>query len=147
MAADFVMKRVRGVKVIPYQCKIQDQPRSFYRQFAIIIAGLDNVEARRWLNKLVHELVEFDDDGNIVEGTQRFLIDGGTENFSGQCMVVKPYESCCYECILSALPKVTTYNSCTIASTPRLPEHCIQYIYEIEWPKQFPDRKVDTDSH
>lgn len=26
----------------------------------IIIAGLDNIEARRWLNSMVHNLVEMD---------------------------------------------------------------------------------------
>lgn len=60
-------------------------------------------------------------------------------------MVIKPYETNCYECILSTIPKATTFNSCTIANTPRIPEHCIQYVYEIEWPKEFPDKKVDAD--
>ena len=92
-------------------------------------------------------MCEFDDDGNIVEGTQRYLIDGGTENFSGQCQVIKPYEPGvdCYECILATIPKATTFNSCTIANTPRIPEHCIQYVFEIEWHKEYPDKKVDAD--
>jgi ubiquitin-activating enzyme E1 C len=29
----------------------------------IVIAGLDNVEARRWINSMLHSLVEFDKDG------------------------------------------------------------------------------------
>jgi ubiquitin-activating enzyme E1 C len=139
------MNRVKSTKVIPYTCRIQSKPRSFYEQFSIIIAGLDNVEARRWLNKTVHDMCQFDDEGNIVEGTQRYLIDGGTENFSGQCMVIKPFETNCYECILATIPKATTFNSCTIANTPRIPEHCIQYVYEIEWQKAYPDTKVDSD--
>lgn len=60
VAADFVMKRVPTVNVIPHCGKIQDLDDDFYRQFMIIIAGLDNVEARRWLNQKVHSLVEFD---------------------------------------------------------------------------------------
>ena len=36
----------------------------FYEQFHIIIAGLDNIEARRWLNSLVHSMVKFDDESN-----------------------------------------------------------------------------------
>jgi ubiquitin-activating enzyme E1 C len=87
----------------------------------------------------------FDEEGNIVEGTQRYLIDGGIENFSSQYMAIKPFETNCYECILATIPKATAFNSCTLANTPRIPEHCIQYVYEIEWQKAYPDTKVDSD--
>ena len=36
---------------------------------------------------------------------------------------------------------------CTIRETPRLPEHCIQYAYVIEWENHFGKNKdVDKDS-
>ena len=34
---------------------------------------------------------------------------------------------------------------CTVKETPRLPEHCIQYVMMIEWEKNF-DRKMDKDN-
>ena len=46
-----------------HTCMIQDFDQSFYEQFHVIIAGLDNVDARRWLNALLHEMVEFDKNG------------------------------------------------------------------------------------
>ncbi|KAI8607063.1 hypothetical protein BC830DRAFT_1073303, partial [Chytriomyces sp. MP71] len=38
-----------------------------------------------------------------------------------------------------------TFPICTIANTPRLPEHCIQYASLLLWPKQFADTKIDGD--
>lgn len=37
------------------------------------------------------------------------------------------------------------YNICTLAETPRVPEHCIEYIYIKEWNEQM-KRKLNTDS-
>jgi ubiquitin-activating enzyme E1 C len=31
----------------------------------------------------------------------------------------------------------TTYPICTIANTPRMPEHCIEWASVLEWPKEF----------
>ena len=63
MAAKFVMKRCPGVKITHHTDFIQKFNDEFYKQFHIVIAGLDNVEARRWLNSMIHSIVEFDDKG------------------------------------------------------------------------------------
>ena len=36
------------------------------------------------------------------------------------------------------LAKRTVYPVCTIATTPRLPEHCIEWASVLEWPRLFP---------
>ncbi len=64
IAAKFVMQRCPDVKITPYTKPIQQFDEEFYKQFHLIIAGLDNIEARRWLNLMIHSLVEFDENGN-----------------------------------------------------------------------------------
>ena len=56
------MKRVPGVKITAYTKPIQQFGEEFYKQFQIVIAGLDNIEARRWINSMLHSLVEFDNE-------------------------------------------------------------------------------------
>ncbi len=74
------------------------------------------------------------------------LIDGGTEGFKGQARVILPRNSACYECSLDMQTKPKTYPMCTIANTPRLPEHCIQWASTIEWPNKFPNKELDGDN-
>lgn len=57
-----------------HYCKIQDKDEDFYREFAIIICGLDSIEARRWINATLVNMVDPED-----PDTLKPLIDGGTE--------------------------------------------------------------------
>ena len=56
------MKRVKGVTVTPHYCPIQDKDNAWYKQFQVIVMGLDSIEARRWLNAMVYGLVQFETD-------------------------------------------------------------------------------------
>lgn len=90
------------------------------------------------------------------------LIDGGTEGkfscrlyiisifmtlagFKGQARLILPTITSCYECSLDMLNKPTAFPICTIANTPRLPEHCIEWASVLEWPRVHGDKKMDTD--
>lgn len=106
---------------------------SFYKQFNVIIAGLDNIEARQYLNLMAHLIVEFDENNNPIKETIPALIDGGTEGFRGQSRVIRPYETACFECTMDSMAPQVKYNLCTIANTPRKPEHCISYVYLVKW--------------
>ena len=141
VAAEFVQRRVPGVRITPYYGKIQDKDESYYKQFNIIICGLDSVEARRWINATLVNMVDDEDPESLKP-----LIDGGTEGFKGQARVILPTITSCYECSLDMLNKQTTYPICTIANTPRLPEHCIEWASVLEWPRIFGDKKLDNDN-
>ncbi|KAH0583764.1 hypothetical protein H2248_009367 [Termitomyces sp. 'cryptogamus'] len=140
VAAEFIMKRVPGITVTPYFGKIQDKDDDYYMQFNLVICGLDSVEARRWINATLVNLVDPENPESLKP-----LIDGGTEGFKGQARVILPTITSCYECSLDMLNKPTAFPICTIANTPRLPEHCIEWASVLEWPRVQGDKKLDTD--
>jgi len=74
VAARFVEKRVKGVKITPHNCKIQDFDDDFYMQFQMVVCGLDSIEARRWINSTLVNLVDEENPESLKP-----LIDGGTE--------------------------------------------------------------------
>lgn len=139
-AARFVESRVRGVHITPHVCRIQDKDDDFYAQFHLVICGLDSVEARRWMNATLVRLVDETNPASLKP-----LIDGGSEGLKGQARVILPTITSCYECSLDMLPKRTTFPICTIANTPRLPEHCIEWASVLEWPRARPGEKLDKD--
>ena len=53
VAAQRVMERVEGVAVTAHTCMIQEKPVEFYKQFHVIVLGLDSLEARRYMNTVV----------------------------------------------------------------------------------------------
>lgn len=141
VAAEFVRARIGDpdLSIEAHTCKIQDKPIEFYKQFGVVICGLDNIEARRWINALLVGLVD-DQLNNLIP-----LVDGGTEGFRGQARVIMPRLSSCFECSLDMISPKETYPVCTIANTPRLPEHCIEWASQLEWPRRFPGKKFDAD--
>lgn len=148
VAAEFINKRIPGCTVIPHFKKIQDFDETFYRDFNLVICGLDSVVARRWMNGMLISMLEYDDDGNLDQSSVKPLIDGGTEGFKGNARVIMPGLTACIECNLDLYPKQINFPLCTLAETPRLPEHCIEYVKIILWPQTKPfgdDIKIDGD--
>lgn len=148
VAADFINTRIPGCQVVPHFNKIQDFDDSFYRQFHIIVCGLDSIIARRWMNGMLISLLNFDDEGVVDPSSIIPLIDGGTEGFKGNARVILPGMTACIDCTLELYPPQINFPMCTIASMPRLPEHCVEYARMLLWPKERPfgDVALDGDS-
>uniref|UniRef100_A0A8C2HF70 NEDD8-activating enzyme E1 catalytic subunit n=1 Tax=Cyprinus carpio TaxID=7962 RepID=A0A8C2HF70_CYPCA len=141
VAADFVNDRVLGCNVVPHFKKIQDLDESFYRQFHIVVCGLDSVVARRWMNGMLLSLLIYED-GVLDPSSIIPLIDGGTEGFKGNARVILPGMTVHTGIFLLSYsflsPTQINFPMCTIASMPRLPEHCVEYVRILLWPKEKP---------
>lgn len=140
VAAAFVERRVKGVKITPFVGKIQDKDEDFYMQFKIIICGLDSIEARRWINSTLIGMVDPEDPESLKP-----LIDGGTEGFKGQARVILPTLSSCIECQLDMHAPRRAVPLCTIATIPRQPQHCIEWAHQIAWQEKRKDDTFDCD--
>lgn len=148
VAAEVINARVPGVRVTPHSCKIQDFDAEFYQSFHVVVCGLDSIVARRWMNGMLLSLLEWDDDtGELDKTTIIPLIDGGTEGFKGNARVIYPGMNACIDCTLDLFPPQVNFPLCTIAHTPRLPEHCVEYARMLLWPKEKPfgDSGIDGD--
>ncbi|KAK8920401.1 Ubiquitin-activating enzyme E1-like [Metarhizium anisopliae] len=101
-----------NVKIVAHHANIKDGnfTVSWFRKFSIVFNALDNLEARRHVNKM-------------CLAADVPLIESGTTGFNGQVQVIKKGVTACYDCTAKETPK--TFPVCTIRSTPSQHIHCI----------------------
>ena len=145
IAAERVMERVEGVTVTPHYCRIEDKDDDWFQQFHIIIMGLDSLEARSYMNAVACSFLRFEADGTPDQSTIKPLIDGGTEGWKGHARVILPGVTPCFHCTMWLFPPQTTYPLCTLAETPRIAAHCIEYAHLIQWGNERPNEEFDAD--
>ncbi|CAA2995056.1 NEDD8-activating enzyme E1 catalytic subunit [Olea europaea subsp. europaea] len=127
------MERVSGVNIMSHFCRIQDKPLNFYRDFSIIVLGLDSIEARSYINAVACDFLEYDSDDNPLEETVKPMVDGGTEGFKGHARIIVPGTTPCFERTIWLFPPQVKFPLCTLAKTPRTAAHCIEYAHLIKW--------------
>ena len=89
----------------------------FVKEFDLVLNALDNVEARRRVNRL-------------CLAADVPLVEAGTTGYLGQVTVIhKSSDVSCYECKTQETQKV--YPICTIRSTPSMPVHTIVWAKEL----------------
>lgn len=101
----------------------------YFKGFSIVLNALDNLEARRHVNRL-------------CLAADVPLIESGTEGYLGQVTVIRKGLSECYEC----QPKTDgrkTYPICTIRNHPDKPVHCIAWAKELLFKKVFAGEDTD----
>ena len=57
------------------------------------------------------------------------------DDILGNARVIVPGTSACVECTLDLYPPQLNFPMCTLAHTPRLPEHCVEYVRVLLWPQ------------
>ncbi|KZV52624.1 SUMO-activating enzyme subunit 2 [Dorcoceras hygrometricum] len=132
VARDAVLKFRPHINITPYHANIKDPEFNvdFFRQFNVVLNGLDNLDARRHVNRLC-----------LAASVP--LIESGTTGFLGQVTVHVKGRTECYECQAKPAPK--TYPVCTITSTPSKFVHCIVWAKELLFAKLFGDRNREND--
>ncbi|XP_042397907.1 SUMO-activating enzyme subunit 2-like isoform X1 [Zingiber officinale] len=132
VARDAVLKFVPHINITPYHANVKDPDFNvnFLRQFNVVLNGLDNLDARRHVNRL-------------CLAAEVPLVESGTTGFLGQVTVHVKGRTECYECQPKPMPK--TYPVCTITSTPSKFIHCIVWAKDLLFTKLFGDKSQEND--
>ncbi|KAL8543029.1 hypothetical protein ACS0TY_003779 [Phlomoides rotata] len=132
VARDAVLKFRPHINITPYHANVKDPDFNvdFFKQFNVVLNGLDNLDARRHVNRLC-----------LASGVP--LVESGTTGFLGQVTVHVKGRTECYECQPKPAPK--TYPVCTITSTPSKFVHCVVWAKDLLFAKLFGPRNQEND--
>ncbi|GMY05726.1 SUMO-activating enzyme subunit 2 [Fagus crenata] len=132
VARDAVLKFRPHINITPYHANVKDPDFNvdFFKQFHVVLNGLDNLDARRHVNRL-------------CLAAEVPLVESGTTGFLGQVTVHVKGRTECYECQPKPAPK--TYPVCTITSTPSKFVHCIVWAKDLLFTKLFGDKNQEND--
>ncbi|KAI0368576.1 hypothetical protein BV20DRAFT_969185 [Pilatotrama ljubarskyi] len=113
-----------NVKITPIHANIKEPQFdvSWFRGFDIVLNALDNLDARRHVNKMCMA-------ANVP------LVESGTAGYLGQVQPILKDRAECFDCVPKPTPK--TFPVCTIRSTPSQPIHCIVWAKSYLMPQLF----------
>ncbi|CAI2360199.1 unnamed protein product [Moneuplotes crassus] len=111
-AAKAIKRRFPALNIKHYVGNIKDGrfDSDFFKSFDLIYNALDNIDARKHVNRVCISL-------------NRPLIDGGSTGYIGTTVSILKDKTPCYECIPKPTPK--QFPVCTIRATPDKMIHCI----------------------
>uniref|UniRef100_A0A0C9S4A9 SUMO-activating enzyme subunit n=1 Tax=Wollemia nobilis TaxID=56998 RepID=A0A0C9S4A9_9CONI len=132
VAREAILKFRPDMNIVAYHANVKDPDFDvdFLKNFNVVLNGLDNLDARRHVNRL-------------CLAAEVPLVESGTTGYLGQVTVHCKGHTECYECQPKPAPK--TYPVCTITSTPSKFVHCIVWAKELLFAKLFGDRSQAND--
>ncbi|MEW5318053.1 MAG: hypothetical protein WDW38_009306 [Sanguina aurantia] len=131
-AAQVISTFKPDVRITPHYANVKD-PRfdvDFFKGFDLVLNGLDNLDARRHVNRLC-----------LAAGTP--LVESGTSGYVGQVTVHVKGASECFEC--SAKPVAKSFPICTLRNTPDKPIHCVVWSKDLLFNRLFGKADAATD--
>ncbi|KAK7676268.1 hypothetical protein QCA50_020769 [Cerrena zonata] len=113
-----------NVRITPIHGNIKEPQFdiAWFRGFDIVLNALDNLDARRHVNKMCLA-------ANVP------LVESGTAGYLGQVQPIVKDRTECFDCVPKPTPK--TFPVCTIRSTPSQPIHCIVWAKSYLIPQLF----------
>ena len=120
-----------GINIEAYTGNIKEERfgLDFFKKFDIVLNGLDNLEARRHVNRLCLS-------ANVP------LVESGTTGYKGQVTVHLRGKYCsCFECAPKPVPK--SFPICTLRDTPSTFVHTIVFATDLLFPRLFGANKED----
>ena len=117
-AAVGAMVPAAAVSILPLHANIKsaEYNHDFFAGFDLVMNALDNLEARRHVNRL-------------CLSAERTLLESGTQGYAGQTTVITGGVTECFEC--SPVPAAKTFAVCTIRNTPDKPVHTVVWAKSI----------------
>ncbi|GAA5826743.1 hypothetical protein JCM11251_002876 [Rhodosporidiobolus azoricus] len=117
-----------NIEALHRNIKDADFPVTYFQQFDMVLNALDNLDARRHVNRMC-----------LAAGVP--LVESGTSGYVGQVQPIfqnkaKGGEEVeCFDCTGKPVPK--TFAVCTIRSTPSTAHHCIAWAKSYLFPQLF----------
>lgn len=135
MARETVLKFRPDARIVAHHGNVKDSSFDvdFVRTFDVVLNGLDNLEARKHVNRL-------------CLAAEVPLIESGTTGYLGQVTAHVRGRTACFECNPKPVPK--SHPICTLRDTPDKPIHCVVYAADLLFPRLFsadPNAKSDLD--
>ena len=132
VARESVLKFRPDAKIEAMRANVKETrfDKEYFKKFDVVLNGLDNLEARRHVNRL-------------CLAAEVPLVESGTTGYKGQVTVHARKICACFECTEKPTPK--SYPICTLRDTPDKPIHCIVYAKELLFSKLFGDTSAQSD--
>lgn len=141
VAAEYVINHIRNryatLKINHHACQVQELPDGFFDEFDLIIGGIDNLTAKKFICQKLIETARLK--SKIIP-----YIDGDISFWNGRINVIYPNHTACIGCY--DIKEQSKYIPDTFVYKRKTPESLIDYILGVTWQQNHGDETFDRDN-